>query len=211
MMGISGGHEMIEYACDREDWGAVREGLRIVGLTLDRFKALSDSLLTYARVSKLKLEETDPDTLIQEVVNTVEVEARKRSIDFRVASQSAGFVIMDSQQMYRVLLNLVRNAMEAMEGRTGSIDIESGNENGGLVIRVKDAGHGIRPEHLEKIGQPFFTTKEDAGTGLGLAICYRIMKQHRGCIDVDSAPDKGTTFTLKFPPDGTVTQHDVML
>ncbi|MCF6284360.1 MAG: HAMP domain-containing histidine kinase, partial [Candidatus Hydrogenedentes bacterium] len=119
-------------------------------------------------------------------------------------------VVMDAQQMYRVLLNLVRNAMDAMDGREGSIDIESGNTNGAVFIRVKDAGRGILPEHLDKIGRPFFTTKEDKGTGLGLAISYRIMEQHHGKIHVDSMPGQGTTFTLRFPPDNSTTRNDIL-
>jgi two-component system, NtrC family, sensor kinase len=210
IMGISGVIELIELACENDNTSQVLEGTRILRKTLERFRSLSDSLLTYTRVAQLKLEDTNPDELISEVLGTVEAEAKNRSIDVRFASRAPGYVAMDSQQMYRVLLNLVRNAMDAMEGREGPINIETGNENGIVLIRVKDSGEGILPEHMEKIGQPFFSTKGDSGTGLGLAICYRIMEQHRGKIDVDSEPDRGTTFTLKFPPDHSMTRNDIV-
>lgn len=211
LMGIAGGTEMIEYACQEEKWKLVKDGLRILKQSSERFKTLSESLLTYSRVSELQLKVTDPDKLINEVLGTVSAEAQKRAIDVQFSSRQPGNIIMDGQQMYRVLLNLVRNAMDAMEGTEGRLEIESGNDEGTAYIRVRDSGKGIAPEHLARIGEPFFTTKEDKGTGLGLAICFRIMEQHRGRIDVESTPQQGTTFTLKFPPDNTMTRHDHMV
>jgi signal transduction histidine kinase len=201
---------MIDYACQEEKWKLVKDGLRILKQSSERFKTLSESLLTYSRVSELQLKVTDPDKLINEVLGTVTAEAQKRAIDVQFSSKQPGNVVMDGQQMYRVLLNLVRNAMDAMEGSEGRLEIESGNVEGTAYIRVRDSGKGIAPEHLARIGEPFFTTKEDKGTGLGLAICFRIMEQHRGRIDVESTPQQGTTFTLKFPPDNTMTRHDHM-
>lgn len=208
MMGISGGTEMIEYACEHEKWSQAREGVRILRQTLGRLKTLADGLLSYARVTDLNLEETDLPSLVDEVLGAVEPEARKRSIDVRLNHHIVGNVVIDGHQMYRVLLNLVHNAMDAMEDAGGTINIESGNQDGSVFIRVQDSGCGIPPEHLEKIGRPFFTTKVEKGTGLGLATCYRIMEQHRGSIDVESAPDQGTTFTLRFPMGESETRHD---
>ena len=208
MMGISGGAQMMELACNDENWDQARTGVQIVRKSLGRFENLVDSLLAYARQTELKLEETDLGTLVYEVINTFEPEAKRRRIDLHFDHRATGSISLDSQQMYRVLLNLVKNAMEAMEDDGGMIRIESGSDEGAVFVRVKDTGCGIPPELLDRVGQPFFTTKSDKGTGLGLAICYRIMEQHRGRIDVDSTPNEGTTFTLKFPIDTTTTRHD---
>ena len=208
MMGISGGAQMMELACSDESWEQARNAAGIVRRSLARFEHLVDSLLAYARQAELKLEEVDLGPLVYEVITAVGPEARKRQIDVQFDNRAPGNVTIDTQQMYRVLLNLVKNAMEAMEGKGGTIRIESGSEEGSVYVRVRDTGHGIPAELLGKIGQPFFTTKAESGTGLGLAICYRIMEQHRGKIDVSSTPDEGTTFTLMFPPDYTVTHHD---
>lgn len=208
MMGMLGATEMIEMASEERDWDSVDEGTGFLRQTLERFQKLSEGMLDYARAKELVLEDTNLQELVDEVIGTVGHEAEARSIAMRFTHQAPGRVLMDSHQMYRVLLNLVRNAMDALEGEGGSIDIESGTEAGAVFVRVKDTGPGIPPEHLSKIGQPFFTTKKDKGTGLGLATCFRIMEQHHGRIDVDSAPNAGTSITLLFPPDQTATQHD---
>lgn len=208
LTGISGGTELIEIACEDEKWTQAKTGVRIVRKSLDRFRALVDSLLTYARIAELNLESADLGILVYDVLGTVESEARKRRITMHFDHRAPGNVLLDTQQMYRVLLNLVSNAMDAMDDGGGTINIESGHEGGSTFVRVRDSGRGIPPELLKKIGQPFFSTKEEKGTGLGLAICYRIMEQHRGTIDVDSAPNQGTTFTLMFPPDYTQTRLD---
>jgi signal transduction histidine kinase len=208
LMGIAGGAEMIGNACEDSKWKGVQEGLEILNKSIHRFRGLSDSLLTYARITELNIRETDLNALVSEVLNSVEPEAQKRLISMRYDHNAPGAMLLDGQQMYRVLLNLVRNAMDAIEGDGGTIDIESGSSEQAVYIRVRDTGKGIPPEHMARIGQPFFTTKKDKGTGLGLATCYRIMEQHQGRIDVDSAPDRGTTFTLYFPPDQLATKHD---
>ena len=210
LMGISGGTEMINFACEEENWKQARDGVRILNQTLTRFKALADNLLNYARVTDLNLEETNLQDLVFEVLEAVKPEAQKRSIDMRFDHCAPSNIVLDSQQMYRVLLNLVKNAMEAMEEQGGTISIESGSEAGAVFIRVRDSGPGILPEHMPRIGQPFFTTKQDKGTGLGLATCFRIMEQHNGKIQVDSNPTDGTTFTLKFPPDYSITRNDLI-
>lgn len=207
MMGISGGAQMVELACNEGNWAQAMNGASIIRRSLKRFEHLVDSLLTYARQAELNLEEVDLGPLVYEVISTIGPEARKRRIELQFDNRAPGSITIDTQQMYRVLLNLVKNAMEAMEDKGGTIRIESGSEDGAVYLRVQDNGCGIHAELLNKIGQPFVTTKSETGTGLGLAICYRIMEQHRGKIDVSSTPDAGTTFTLMFPPDHTVTRH----
>lgn len=208
LMGISGGVDMIGLACEEENWDEVRSGVAVIRQSLGRFDQLVDSLLMYARDVELNAEEADLGMLVHEVIGAVEAEAKKRRIRLLFDSRPIAPVVIDTQQVYRVLLNLVKNAMEAMDDESGEIRIESGSEAGAAYLRVRDSGCGIAVENLQKVGQPFFTTKKGSGTGLGLAICYRIMAQHRGRIDVDSTPGQGTTFTLVFPPDKTSTRYD---
>jgi signal transduction histidine kinase len=208
MVGISGGVQIMELACDAGNWDDVRSGLAIVRRSLNRFENLVDSMLAYVRQSDLNLAEANLATLVYEVINAFGPEAKRRRIDLQYDNRAPGNVTIDAQQVYRVLLNLVKNAMDAMEDTGGTIRIESGVDGGGVFVRVQDTGRGITPENLQRIGQPFFTTKAEKGTGLGLAICYRIMEQHRGRIQVDSVPNQGTTFTLQFPPDYSITRND---
>jgi two-component system sensor kinase FixL len=106
-------------------------------------------------------------------------------------------VAFDPQQVHQVLLNLVKNAMEAMpEG--GEITITSRVREDKVEIDIADTGVGLTPEAAGKIFQPYFTTKEK-GTGLGLAICQGIISEHGGAISVTSTPGQGTTFTIQLP------------
>jgi signal transduction histidine kinase len=100
-----------------------------------------------------------------------------------------------------VLINLMINAQQAMEGRPGEVRVTTvAGNNGHVQIKVTDNGPGMPDEVKTKIFEPFFTTKPvGKGTGLGLSVSYGIVKEHKGDIQVDSAPGTGTTFTLNFP------------
>ena len=105
----------------------------------------------------------------------------------------------NSPKITQVLVNLIVNAAQAIE-ESGMIRVGSRVKDDNVEVWVEDNGGGIHPEHLSKIFNPFYTTKEvGKGTGLGLAISHRIMVEHGGSIDVQSELGKGTRFTLKFP------------
>jgi signal transduction histidine kinase len=108
---------------------------------------------------------------------------------------------VDPRTFERVLVNLISNALEAMEDG-GTISVSVGMAEDGrkdqLELKVADTGPGIPADQIDRIFDPFFTTKKD-GTGLGLAISRRIMTAHRGTIQVESFPDAGTVFTIRLP------------
>jgi two-component system sensor kinase FixL len=106
-------------------------------------------------------------------------------------------VTFDPKQLHEVLINLLKNALEAMP-QGGELTIASRVADSKVEISVTDTGGGIPQEVAAKIFQPYFTTKEK-GTGLGLAICQDIMQEHGGCIFADSAPGQGSTFTIQLP------------
>ncbi len=106
-------------------------------------------------------------------------------------------VAFDPKQVHQVLLNLFKNALEAMP-KGGEITITSRVKGDKVEISVTDTGEGMPPEVAGNIFQPYFTTKEK-GTGLGLAICQNIIAEHGGCIFADSAPGRGATFTIQLP------------
>ena len=106
-------------------------------------------------------------------------------------------VSFDPKQVHQVLINLLKNALEAMpEG--GEITVTSRVKGANAEINIADTGAGMSPEVAANIFQPYFTTKEK-GTGLGLAICQSIISEHGGVISVASTPGKGTTFTIQLP------------
>jgi len=108
-------------------------------------------------------------------------------------------VEMNRGEMQQVLINLVVNAMQAMDGG-GLLTLESRDVSGedfeGVTLVVRDTGHGINSADLGRIFDPFFTTKKQRGTGLGLSISYAIVQRYGGRISVESQPGVGTTFTL---------------
>jgi signal transduction histidine kinase len=107
-------------------------------------------------------------------------------------------VAADENQIRQALLNLVRNAKEAMPSG-GKLRVEVGPGAAGQVrMSIADTGPGIAPEHLEKIFDPFFSTKEK-GTGLGLALVQQILAEHGGRVEVTNPPGGGTTFALILP------------
>jgi len=114
-------------------------------------------------------------------------------------------------QLNQVFLNLITNAVQAIEHDHGEIRIQTAVVDEYAVIRISDNGQGIPTEHLNRIFEPFFTTKPvGQGTGLGLSICYQIIEKHSGIIQVESHVGVGTTFTIKIPirqrRNGTVTE-----
>ena len=110
-------------------------------------------------------------------------------------------VAFDPKQVHQVLINLLKNALEAMP-KGGEITITSGVRGDKVEISVSDTGEGLAPEVAGNIFQPYFTTKEK-GTGLGLAICQNIMAEHGGCLFADSTPGRGATFTIQLPLEET--------
>ncbi len=129
--------------------------------------------------------------LFQEIFKEHHIQVR------RVEETPLPPVAFDARQVHQVLVNLFKNALEAMP-RGGEITIASRVREDKAEIAVSDTGVGMPPEVTGNIFQPYFTTKEK-GTGLGLAICQNIIAEHGGCISVDSAPGRGATFTIQLP------------
>lgn len=103
------------------------------------------------------------------------------------------------EEIQQVFLNIVRNAVQAMEGK-GTLTLKTFLQNGSIMISIRDTGPGIAEEHLTRIFDPFFTTKEQgSGTGLGLNIVHKVVEKYGGRIDVKSQPGKGTTFIITLP------------
>jgi signal transduction histidine kinase len=144
--------------------------------------------------------------LVDEVLLVLARDPQKDGIALRVQVQPGLNVHGDPVQLEQVLLNLLINARQAMLGsRNGSLTIKACRDGEKVKIQIIDTGPGIPPQHLDKIFQPFFTTKRDPrkgehkGTGLGLAICKDIVEHHDGTIEVTSEVGRGTTFTVLLP------------
>ena len=108
-------------------------------------------------------------------------------------------ILAKPEEIQQVFLNIISNAVQAMEGK-GKLTLSSQQDNGFIVVQIRDTGQGIPPEYISKVFDPFFTTKQQGeGTGLGLNIVHRVVEQYGGNIKIESEPGEGTTFVISFP------------
>lgn len=183
--------------------GQADEARRLVASIIgevDRLAEITETYLRFARLPRPKLEREDLGALIASVVDLARGELVQAGIDLRVeVPADLPEMMADEGQIRQSLINLVRNAREALAGApVKRLSIGAFVEGDRLVVRIADSGAGIAPGDLAKIFDPFFSTKAQ-GTGLGLALVQQIVVDHGGTIEVDSAPGAGTTFTLRFP------------
>jgi two-component system, LuxR family, sensor kinase FixL len=140
----------------------------------------------------------DLEAILDEALTLFQDSFEQRHITVqRVREQPLPRLAFDPRQMHQVFINLLKNALEAMP-RGGELTVASRVQDGRAEIAISDTGAGMTPEVQVKIFQPYFTTK-DKGTGVGLAICRNIMEEHGGGIVADSAPGRGSTFTMQIP------------
>ena len=170
---------------------------------VDRINRVINDLLTFSRSIKLDLNPTDVAKLIEHTISLVKADAESKNITIRIDSlPSIDQVLLDESQLTQVLLNLLLNAMSAIENK-GVIEISSKFDSAShsLLIDVTDNGDGIKPEFIKTIFEPFVTTREK-GTGIGLAIAKKIVENHEGQIIAQSPPvgrDKGSLFRIIIP------------
>jgi two-component system NtrC family sensor kinase len=186
-----------------------REMLTVIVDATERVRRIVKSLLDFSRQTSLSMEPTDINRVVLDTLPLVENQAAIKGVALRFEpGEGIPPVSMDVQQVKSVLLNLLINALDATDVG-GSITVSSrvalsmsreGVKRLGVELSVKDTGCGVPPENLEKIFEPFFSTKEvGKGTGLGLAVAYGIVARHGGVIRVQSQVGKGTEFTIWLP------------
>jgi signal transduction histidine kinase len=188
------------------DMELVKKALTKAFQSADKAGKICASLLGLAR-GQPSMGTVDVKTMVDEVLGVLARDPKKDGIALRVQIEPELRVSGDAVQLEQVLLNLLINARQAMLGKGGSLTIKAARceESAQAKIQVIDTGSGIPARLLEKIFQPFFTTKgtvrpgEVRGTGLGLAICKEIIDHHGGRIEVASDVGRGTTFTLYLP------------
>lgn len=165
-----------------------------------RASEIVNGLLNFSRTSSTEFGAVDLNRVIQETLSLVEHQMKKSGLEVRTGLDgSLPPIHGNAGKLQQVFLNLFLNARDAMEGG-GVLEVKTSPADGGARIEVVDTGHGIAPEHLHRIYDPFFTTKTARkGTGLGLSVSYGIMQEHGGTIEAFSRPGGGTRFHLELP------------
>ncbi|MFO7554701.1 MAG: ATP-binding protein [Desulfobacterales bacterium] len=169
-----------------------------------RCKEITHKLLSFARKTDSRIQETQLNDLIKELVALSEQRAKYAKITIHTnLGNNLPITYLAQSEMQQILLNLINNSVDAMEKKGGELTITTYSEGDVIGIKVSDNGPGIPEANLSRIFEPFFTTKPvGKGTGLGLSICYGIIQKMGGQIDVESVIDSGTTFHIRLPVQG---------
>ncbi len=180
-----------------------RQSLSTATEQIFRAASIMESMRDFSRKKHPIKTSTDINKLIEHTLDLLIHPLRQKNIGVTRALDAQGLVEVDAEQISQVLLNLINNAIDALEpgGRItlSTRRIDSSLTERSIEVEVKDNGAGIAPDLLEQIFEPFFSTKGSNGTGLGLPICKGIIDNHEGQIRVDSRLGRGTTFTLSLP------------
>jgi signal transduction histidine kinase len=170
----------------------------IISSEIKRLDEVVQGFLKFTRPEDLKLQPVNLSSLLEEIVPIVSPEAERSRVELVVESASAPDVNGDPAMLRQAFLNLALNACQAMRGG-GTLRITCEAARGRKVsIAFADTGVGIKPEHLQRIFDLYFTTKEK-GSGIGLSMVYRTVQMHDGEIEVQSTPGAGTTFRILLP------------
>ncbi|WP_176222281.1 ATP-binding protein [Tuberibacillus sp. Marseille-P3662] len=189
---VKGFFQMIQNNYDKATYYQIIEG------ELNRIEQISGELLMLARPHSERHNQWNISDLLEDVKTLLEAQAVIKGIGIISDYQDPQLVIdCDATKLKQVFINLVKNAIEVMDNG-GDIHIKARKQNNYVEIKVIDQGKGMPKEILDKIGEPFFTTKEK-GTGLGLTICYKIIESHGGTLIVDTKEGIGTSFTVTLP------------
>jgi signal transduction histidine kinase len=176
--------------------------MEIIEKETNRCTAIIQNLLKFARQEKVDYGPVDLNRVATDAMAIVEHQLEMNKVKLiPELTDNLPIISGNANQIQQVLINLMINAQQAMDGRSGEVNVATvAGGNGHIQVKVSDNGPGMPEDVRAKIFEPFFTTKPvGKGTGLGLSVSYGIIKEHKGEIEVDSAPGEGTTFVMTFP------------
>ena len=195
--------DMIEFKDQYKNDGKLIKTVDSILYSVDRCKRITTRLLGFARQMDVKIQTVNLEKLIKDVLGFLEKEAEYRSIEIivDVADNIPDFQ-SDQGKLQQIFLNIINNAFAVLPQK-GKLQIKAQLKNeANVLVSVIDNGSGIQPNDLEKIFDPFFSTKtQSGGTGLGLSITCGLIEELGGSIDVKSKVGKGTTFYITLPLD----------
>lgn len=221
LQGLKSGSEILKLGLEDKDDALLQQGWKIVEKNQGKIYDLVMDMLGYSKEREPAIEVTDLNAIVRDVL---ELQAsRAREIGVRIDSNLAADlapVPVDPEGFHRALLNIVVNALDALEGRAKSrITVETSIEADGEWVQcvVEDNGPGISAGRLEEVFKPFVSDKGARGTGLGLAVSRKVLREHGGDITITSERGKGCRFTLRLPtkspltPEPGQTSHDMTI
>ncbi|PKL44410.1 MAG: hypothetical protein CVV41_07165 [Candidatus Riflebacteria bacterium HGW-Riflebacteria-1] len=174
------------------------EPLHIIQSEIDRLESIIGNLLDFARPSKPKAIDVEPEKVVEDCYALIKNQLRKQNIRFvKKVMPDCPKIVGDPDQLKQVFINILTNAVQALQPE-GELRVNIDQRDDFVVVAFEDTGSGIPANRLPDIFNPFMTTKED-GTGLGLSMALRIVEEHGGRIEVQSVVDEGSIFTVYLP------------
>lgn len=203
LQGIRGGSYLIDMGLNDHNEDLVRKGWHVVEKNQTRIYNLVMDMLTFSKERAPAHERANLNETVADVVELMQSRAEECAVQLQYRPDpNLAISIFDSEGIHRAVLNIVTNAIDAVEGtETPIVLVETGHqpETDMLWVAVSDNGPGIPQNQLAKIFQVFESTKGARGTGLGLAVSQKILREHGGDITVESRPGEGSRFTLSWP------------
>jgi len=176
-----------------------REDLKVIEEEMHRINDIVDQFLRFAKPASPLLEKTELLPIFEETLQLLKPQIEAQQITVQKDFKSLPPITIDKEQIKQVILNLILNSIQAMpEGGQLALKGQASEDHQWVQLSIQDSGTGILPEDMNKLFDPFFSTRE-GGIGLGLSIAHRIIDQHHGKIEVESKPGKKTLFTLWLP------------
>ena len=198
---ISGRLELLADRAKQDD--RIQNDVRIIHQQLDRITKIIRDLLEMSRKKESHVKKVDLQHLLKGLVEFLKIPLERSKVEVKIdIPGDASYVLADEDQLQQVFINLLINAIHAI-GVSGTITVRGrihaldGRQF--VEIVIQDTGTGIAPEIVDKIFDPFFSTKKDTGTGLGLSIAKDIVKRHGGDIWAESGLGKGSSFFVRLP------------
>lgn len=201
LQGMRGGAEVVELGMRREDMPLLKNGWSILSRNLDRIYELTMNMLTYSKQRKPEFQMVSLPELLDEVVELVQPQCDRRNVALITeVDRDLPPIPADPGGLHQALMNLLNNALDAVEPESGVITLRAEFEpaRNRAILVIADNGPGIDADTQAQIFQPFYSTKGQRGTGLGLAVTKKIVDEHGGRIQLNTAPDEGTTFTIEL-------------
>jgi two-component system, sporulation sensor kinase B len=175
-----------------------REYLSIVKEELNSAERVIQDYLTFAKPSLVSIEELNVKNELKQIINILQPMANQYSVEIITDFSVIGFIKGDRQRFRQCFINILKNAVESMPNG-GHLYIDTDFSQDNVTIRVTDTGVGMSKEQLERLGEPYYSTKGSKGTGLGMMVVFSLIRAMDGVIRVQSEVGVGTTFHISFP------------
>ena len=203
MQGVRFGGDMVRMGLDADDRDLLLKGWRLVEKNQAKIDDLILDMLSYSKEREPLAEPTDLPGLVEDVLDVVRGRAAERGVDLTArAAPGLPPVPCDPDGIHRALLNVVGNALDAVEGRDAPrVEVDTRLTDGGAwaEVEVRDNGPGIPADKLDDVFKPFVSTKGARGTGLGLPVSRKVLREHGGNLTAAAGPGGGTRFVLRLP------------